>query len=69
MSLHNQCPICQKFNACQAQNSEKTCWCTEYRFPEKLNEMITTLPLQCICSTCAQALGALKNKKVIHKND
>lgn len=69
MVNQDTCPLCKGLNNCQAKNSTQACWCTRFTFSEQLNERIRTLPLSCLCSTCAQSLGARKESEVIHKNE
>lgn len=61
------CPLCQQANNCQSNQKEKTCWCMTYLFPEPLRQQLENTPSRCICSTCAQSLGAKKRGEVIHK--
>lgn len=69
MNYSQTCPLCEANNNCQVNNSTKTCWCSAYTFTDSLKEKIRQLPLDCICATCAEKLGALKKTKVIHKYD
>lgn len=74
MNSKQTCPICQAENWCQANDPTTSCWCTTFTFPdnlhespqqlpEHLNRKLKNVPEQCICSTCAQKLGAVKNKR------
>lgn len=58
--MEQQCPICQMNNNCQIDDKTKDCWCTTYKFTDELNEHLKSLPLQCICSSCAEKFGAIK---------
>lgn len=71
MNSKQTCPIYQAKNGCRANDPSKPCWCTEFTFPERLeerlqqlpgylNETLKKLPDQCICPMCAQKLGATK---------
>lgn len=59
MENKKQCPICQSNNNCQIEDQTKDCWCTTYVFTDELNEYLKTLPLSCICASCAEKLGAV----------
>ena len=58
MLNNKRCPLCEKENNCQAENPSKSCWCRSVTFTKELNEKLSSLPGACICSTCAQKLGA-----------
>lgn len=56
------CPLCETQNNCQVKDPTKPCWCTAITFPEQLNEKLTELSERCICSTCAEKLGATQKQ-------
>lgn len=50
-------------NNCQIDDKTKACWCTTFQFTDELNAYLKTLPLSCICESCAEKLGAIKKSE------